>query len=32
MTELSEAHVGSGRVMTVNGLIKSADLGVTLMH
>jgi phosphotriesterase-related protein len=30
--ELSEAHVGSGRVMTVNGPIKSADLGVTLMH
>ena len=32
MTELSEAHVGSGRVMTVNGPIPSADLGVTLMH
>ena len=32
MTELSEAHVGSGLVMTVNGPIKSADLGVTLMH
>lgn len=32
MTELSEAHVGSGLVMTVNGLIPSADLGVTLMH
>ncbi len=32
MTELSEAHVGSGLVMTVNGPIPSADLGVTLMH
>ncbi|WP_295071025.1 phosphotriesterase-related protein [Tabrizicola sp.] len=32
MTELSEAHIGSGLVMTVNGPIKSADLGVTLMH
>jgi phosphotriesterase-related protein len=32
MSELSEAHIGSGLVMTVNGPIKSADLGVTLMH
>jgi phosphotriesterase-related protein len=32
MTELSETHIGSGLVMTVNGPIKSADLGVTLMH
>lgn len=32
MTELSEAHVRSGLVMTVNGPIPSADLGVTLMH
>ncbi len=30
--ELSQAHVGSGLVMTVNGPIASADLGVTLMH
>jgi phosphotriesterase-related protein len=32
MSELSKAHVGSGLVMTVNGPIPSADLGVTLMH
>lgn len=32
MTERSMAHVGSGLVMTVNGPIASADLGVTLMH
>lgn len=32
MTELSETHIGSGLVMTVNGPIPSADLGVTLMH
>ncbi len=32
MTELSEAHVGSGLVMTVAGLIAAADMGVTLMH
>lgn len=32
MTELSEAHVGSGSVMTVDGLMPSASLGVTLMH
>lgn len=30
--ERSAAHVGSGLVMTVTGPIKSADLGVTLMH
>jgi phosphotriesterase-related protein len=32
MSEISEAHVGSGKVMTVRGLIASADLGPTLMH
>jgi phosphotriesterase-related protein len=32
MSELSQAHVGSGLVMTVNGPLPSADLGVTLMH
>jgi phosphotriesterase-related protein len=32
MQERSQAHVGSGLVMTVNGPIPSADLGVTLMH
>lgn len=32
MNELSEAHVGSGRVMTVLGPVKAADLGTTLMH
>lgn len=31
-SELSVAHVGSGLVMTVNGPVASADLGVTLMH
>jgi phosphotriesterase-related protein len=30
--ERSVAHVGSGLVMTVNGPITGADLGVTLMH
>lgn len=30
--ELSQAHVGSGLVMTVNGPIPAADLGITLMH
>lgn len=30
--ERSPAHVGSGLVMTVNGPIPSASLGVTLMH
>lgn len=32
MTELSPAHVRSGLVMTVDGPIPSARLGVTLMH
>lgn len=32
MSELSEAHVRSGKVMTVLGPIAVADLGVTLMH
>ncbi|RWR07341.1 phosphotriesterase family protein [Paenirhodobacter populi] len=32
MSELSEAHVGSGLVMTVNGPVPAAELGVTLMH
>lgn len=32
MSELSQAHVGSGLVMTVNGPVPSADLGITLMH
>ena len=32
MNELSQTHVGSGKVMTVLGPIPSADLGVTLMH
>lgn len=32
MSELSPAHVGSGLVMTVDGPVPSADLGVTLMH
>jgi phosphotriesterase-related protein len=32
MDERSEAHVGSGLVMTVDGPIPSADLGMTLMH
>jgi phosphotriesterase-related protein len=32
MRELSETHVGSGKVMTVRGPIAAADLGVTLMH
>lgn len=30
--ELSEAHVRSGKVMTVTGAISASDLGVTLMH
>ncbi|TPW30004.1 phosphotriesterase [Martelella alba] len=30
--ELSEAHTGSGKVMTVNGPVSAADLGVTMMH
>ena len=32
MKELSQAHVGSGRVMTVNGPIPVTEMGVTLMH
>lgn len=32
MSELSETHVGSGRVMTVLGPVPVDDLGVTLMH
>lgn len=32
MTELSPAHVRSGLVMTVDGPVPSAALGVTLMH
>lgn len=32
MNELSPCHVGSGRVMTVDGPIPSAQLGHTLMH
>lgn len=30
--ELSEAHVRSGKVMTVNGAISVDEMGVTLMH
>jgi phosphotriesterase-related protein len=32
MSELSETHIGSGKVMTVRGPIRASDLGVTLMH
>src|SRR5262245_42612591 len=32
MTELSQAHVRSGLLMTVNGPIPSSEMGVTLMH
>ncbi len=32
MQELSEAHVGSGRAMTVRGPVDTAGLGFTLMH
>lgn len=32
MTELSQAHVGSGLVMAVDGPVPAAELGVTLMH
>ena len=32
MSELSEAHVGSGKVMTVLGAVPAARLGLTLMH
>ena len=32
MSELSQAHVGSGLTMTVNGPVATSDLGITLMH
>lgn len=32
MSDLSEAHVKSGKVMTVAGPIEASTLGVTLMH
>jgi phosphotriesterase-related protein len=32
MSELSQAHIRSGQVMTVLGPIAAEDLGVTLMH
>ena len=32
MSEFSQGHIGSGRVMTVRGLVPVEDLGVTLMH
>lgn len=32
MSEMSEAHVGSGLVMTVDGPIPAGEMGVTLMH
>ncbi|MDX7951312.1 phosphotriesterase-related protein [Lichenihabitans sp. Uapishka_5] len=32
MSELSQTHVGSGKVMTVRGPIAATALGVTLMH
>ena len=32
MSELSEAHVRSGKVMTVAGAIAASALGITLMH
>ena len=32
MSDLSQAHIGSGQVMTVAGPIAAAALGVTLMH
>jgi phosphotriesterase-related protein len=32
MSEMSPAHVGSGLVMTVDGPVAAADLGLTLMH
>jgi phosphotriesterase-related protein len=31
-SELSEGHIRSGKVMTVNGVIAAESLGVTLMH
>jgi phosphotriesterase-related protein len=32
MSERSEAHVGSGKVMTVRGTVPVEELGITLMH
>jgi phosphotriesterase-related protein len=32
MTELSPAHVASGQVMTVKGLVPASSLGITLPH
>lgn len=32
MSELSAAHVGSGQVMTVQGLLPASELGITLPH
>ena len=32
MSDLSPAHVGSGHVMTVAGLLPADQLGITLMH
>ena len=32
MQELSPAHIGSGQVMTVRGLIPASQLGITLPH
>jgi phosphotriesterase-related protein len=32
MSELSQAHIRSGMVMTVAGPIPVSDLGLTLMH
>jgi phosphotriesterase-related protein len=32
VSELSEAHVGSGQVMTVEGPVPAGELGLTLMH
>ena len=32
MSELSQAHLGSGLVMTVDGPVAAATLGITLMH
>lgn len=31
-TEKSQAHTGSGKVMTVNGPIPAGEMGITLMH
>ena len=32
MSELSAAHIGSGQVMTVKGLLPASSLGITLPH